>query len=104
MNLGVIPFKDLTKKYTEVKFLLFPSLAESFGLPLIEAAQFGNSIIAADLPFVYEIIKPSAVFNPHNAEELANLLSKILENKTELPRTELLIDNKITELVNLIHN
>ncbi len=36
--------------------LLFPSFAEGFGLPLMEAAQLGVPVIASDLPVFREII------------------------------------------------
>ncbi|MEO1043416.1 MAG: glycosyltransferase family 1 protein [Pseudomonadota bacterium] len=35
--------------------LLFPSFAEGFGLPLLEAQQLGTPVIASDLPVFHEI-------------------------------------------------
>ena len=35
-----LDFNDLKKLYTKSEYLIFPSLNESFGLPLIESIQF----------------------------------------------------------------
>jgi len=45
----------LLKLYADTSALLFPSEGEGFGLPLIEAAQYGTSIIARGLPVFREV-------------------------------------------------
>ena len=65
INHGTLDFNDLKKLYAKSEFLIFPSLNESFGLPLIEAIHFNCKILASDLPFVKEIIKASLLFNPY---------------------------------------
>jgi glycosyltransferase involved in cell wall biosynthesis len=42
--------------------LLFPSLAEGFGLPLAEAAARGTPVISSDLPVCREVAGPGTVF------------------------------------------
>lgn len=42
--------------------LLFPSLAEGFGLPLLEAAALGTPLIVSDLPVFRELAGDSAVY------------------------------------------
>lgn len=42
--------------------LLFPSLAEGFGLPPIEAAALGTPVISADLPVIRELLGDNAVY------------------------------------------
>lgn len=44
--------------------LLAPSLAEGFGLPPVEAASLGTSVIAADLPVTRELLGNKAVYLP----------------------------------------
>ena len=52
--------------------MIFPSLAESFGLPLAEAMSIGCPILAADLPYAHDVAGDAAIyFNPCSAEDLA---------------------------------
>lgn len=53
---GTMPFKTLLGYYKSCDALLFPSYIETFGLPLIEAAEAGLPVIAVDLPYVHEAI------------------------------------------------
>lgn len=52
--LGYISINEIYSYYKSCDCLLYPSLIESFGLPLSEAKQFNTAIIAIDLPYVYE--------------------------------------------------
>ncbi len=74
--------------------LLFPSYIETFGLPLAEASQTGNPILAADTPFAREILReyPNAFFfDPFSAGELAKLMEDVLEGRiAPLPGKEAL--------------
>jgi glycosyltransferase involved in cell wall biosynthesis len=47
---------DLSPTYAATDVLVFPSLIEGFGLPLVEAMQFGIPIIAHDASTVPEIV------------------------------------------------
>lgn len=51
-----IPYLKLLSYYHAMDALLFPSFIESFGLPLLEAAGTGLPIIAADLPYVHDVV------------------------------------------------
>ncbi len=52
---GYIPDKDLAALLSVATAYLFPSSAEGFGLPLVEAMATGCPIIASDLPVFHEI-------------------------------------------------
>ncbi len=103
INIGVLPSDLLSEKYKECEFLIFPSLIESFGLPLIEGCENKCKIIAADLDYVYDIVEPSIVFDPFNAEKLANIIFDISERKITLSDSKLIIKNKIFDLINLLN-
>ena len=55
--------------------LVFPSLLESLGLPLVEAALLGRPIICADLPYAHAAVIPSMVFPPLSVESLAGCMA-----------------------------
>lgn len=68
---------DLVKLYQGSKCLIFPSLKEGFGLPLIEALSLGVPVIASNIPVFREIGNRGVIyFNPESAIDLE---SKILE-------------------------
>lgn len=62
----------LAEIYATTACLLFPSQAEGFGLPLIEAAQHGLPILARDIPVFREVAGDHACyFQGSSAEALA---------------------------------
>ena len=65
----------------KTNFLIFPSLKESFGLPLIEGIQANCKVLASDLNFVNELIIPSYSFNPLNENEMSQVILLALNNK-----------------------
>jgi glycosyltransferase involved in cell wall biosynthesis len=74
INLGNISKEQLYQEYLKADICIYPSLKESFGLGLIEAAQFGLPIFASNLPYVKEIITPSCVFNPLDEKSIVNVM------------------------------
>lgn len=46
---------DLQFLYSNCRALVFPSVAEGFGLPIVEAAHFGAPVIASDIPVFREV-------------------------------------------------
>jgi glycosyltransferase involved in cell wall biosynthesis len=70
----------MDRQYAICDALLFPSLLETWGLPLTEAKARGIPILAADLPYARETVGTcSAVrfFDPHNPQGLAELLIEL---------------------------
>lgn len=103
-NIGVLSSDLILDKYAEFRYLIFPSLIESFGLPLIEACEKGCYIIAADLDYVYDIVEPSGVFDPFDADKLAFFIKNILDNNVRLKKSRLVLNDKIQDLLNLLNN
>ena len=57
--------------------LLFPSLYEGFGLPIVEALQRGSEVICSDIPVFHEIAGENAIyFDPFNPLFLAQVISE----------------------------
>jgi glycosyltransferase involved in cell wall biosynthesis len=103
INHGVLDKAELNLLYQECGYLIFPSLRESFGLPLIEAVQAGCGVLAADLPYVYDVIRPSAVFNPVQPQSIAEVVVEI-SSKNELISADIKINNNLQELMNLLNS
>ena len=79
--IGEINYFDLLSIYKLVDYLLFPSISESFGLPLLEAKLNKTKIIASDLGYVFDICKPDFVFNPFEAKDIYSKIYFVLNNK-----------------------
>jgi len=102
INHGVISKAELNLLYQQCGYLIFPSLRESFGLPLLEAVQAGCGVLAADLPYVSDVIEPSALFNPMDVESIVNLLTAILKNDTLVP-AKIKTQNNSQQLIALLY-
>lgn len=73
--------RDIAFCYRNAKALLFPSFAEGFGLPIVEALSAGLPVFASDIPVHREIAGEWCVFfNPKSAEDLANLIENFERN------------------------
>lgn len=53
---GIIPHEKLLSMYKGAIALLFPSIIETLGLPLLEAAAFGLPILVSNLDYSREVI------------------------------------------------
>ena len=53
---GPMPHEELLSMYKSADALLFPSVIETIGLPLLEAAGFGLPVLANDLEFVKDVL------------------------------------------------
>ena len=70
----------LEKIYQASTCLIAASQAEGFGLPLIEAAQYGLPIIARDIPVFREVAHDGAFyFKGDKAQDLANAITTWLQ-------------------------
>lgn len=70
---------DLQALYAGARVLFFPSLAEGFGLPPLQAAAHGVPVVASDLPAVREVMQDGALFvTPHDVAAMAQALRTAL--------------------------
>ena len=79
--LGKIDYFDILRIYRLVDYLVFPSITESFGFPLLEAKINNTKIISSDLEYVFDICTPERVFNPFDVEDIYQKLNLALEIK-----------------------
>ncbi|MGQ2994710.1 MAG: glycosyltransferase [Hydrogenophaga sp.] len=71
--------------YAQSRALIFPSLFESFGLPLIEARASGLPILASELDYVRDVIEPDACFDPSSALSISRAVMRYL-GRFEVPQ------------------
>ena len=101
INLGVLSDKEVAKLYSQSTCLVFPSLAESFGMPIIEAADYGLDIIISDLPYSYSIVDTPFRINPYNKYKCAEGIESYLNTKNP-PKCQIIVKNDIEKFIKLI--
>lgn len=79
INLGMLTGSEVSRLYRASSALVFPSLCESFGLPLIEAAQHCLPIIASELDYVRDVIEPVETFDPESPVSIARAVRRFLK-------------------------
>jgi glycosyltransferase involved in cell wall biosynthesis len=77
--LGDVPYEQVAKVYWEHDIFVFPSLAESYGHPLVEAMASGLPVVAANLAYARELCGDAAIyFDPLSAYDLARQISRLI--------------------------
>lgn len=100
INVGFIDREKLVELYLSHEYLIFPSLAETFGLGLAEAIDGGCKVIAADLNYTYEVCEPSLVFDPYSIDSMKNAI--VIAVRNDLPYPKKLIENDISKIMQLL--
>jgi glycosyltransferase involved in cell wall biosynthesis len=75
---GFVSHKALCELYSCTRALVYPSLSESFGLPLVEASAMGLDIVASELDYVRDVCQPDQTFNPASSVSLCRALLRYL--------------------------
>jgi glycosyltransferase involved in cell wall biosynthesis len=79
--LGYLETNQLAAVWQGCEFLIFPSLYEGFGIPLLEAMYYGKPILCSNVTSIPEIAQDAALyFDPRDPREIANCLEKISDN------------------------
>jgi glycosyltransferase involved in cell wall biosynthesis len=82
-NLGILDQEALARQYAKSSALFFPSLAESFGNPLLEAACFGLPVLAPNLPYAHDVMADSALyFDPHDVSSAVEAIQSLCDPVT----------------------
>lgn len=81
---GYIPNKDLAALYNGAFAFLYPSMRESFGIPILEAMACGTPVITGNTSAMPEIAGDGALLvDPYMVEEIAEKIL-LLENDADL--------------------
>lgn len=78
---GYIANQDLPYIYSGAKLFLYPSLRESFGLPILEAMACGCPVITSNTSSMPEVAGDAAlIIDPFQPQELADAINKLLSS------------------------
>jgi glycosyltransferase involved in cell wall biosynthesis len=78
--LGYLPTSELPAIYAAAEMLVFPSLFEGFGLPLLEAMACGCPVVSSSATSLPEVAGDAALFfDPRSPEDMAARIGEVLE-------------------------
>lgn len=80
--LGWIGEADLDGLYVAAEMVAFPSLAEGFGLPVLEAMQHGTPVATSNLSSMPEVGGDAALyFDPYDVDSIAAAIDRLLDDE-----------------------
>jgi glycosyltransferase involved in cell wall biosynthesis len=79
--LGYLSEDQLTAVWEGCSLLVFPSLYEGFGIPVLEAMQFGKPVICSNVTSLPEVAGDAALyFDPRKPYEIVSCMERITGN------------------------
>ena len=85
LYLDYLPRRTLQILTKHARALLFPSIYEGFGLPLLEAMKSGTPVLTADFGAMAEIVGEAALrVDPYNVSDMAQAIRQLAKDKTRL--------------------
>ena len=80
--LGFVPEEKLATVWFGCEFLIFPSLYEGFGIPVLEAMSIGKPVLCSDRTSLPEVAGDAALyFDPRKPGALVNCIEKITTDR-----------------------
>jgi glycosyltransferase involved in cell wall biosynthesis len=77
-QVGYVTVEELAYLYSRAKMLVFPSLFEGFGIPLVEAIAAGCPVVAANATSLPEIgADAAAYFDPSSPESIGMAIERV---------------------------
>lgn len=80
---GLLQREKVIEYYERSNCLIFPSLLETWGLPITEYVQYHKHMIIADLPYAHETAAGAdnvVFFNPYDEVELSQYMEQVIES------------------------
>jgi len=79
--LGYLPSDELPALYNLARVMVFPSLFEGFGIPLVEAMACGCPVVCSNATSIPEVVGEAGVlFNPNSAEDMAENINSVWQD------------------------
>jgi glycosyltransferase involved in cell wall biosynthesis len=81
--LGYVSVEQVAYLFRHARMLVFPSLFEGFGIPLVEAMAVGCPVVAANDTSIPEVVGDAAeLFDPGSVSHMAEIIAKVWDNDT----------------------
>jgi glycosyltransferase involved in cell wall biosynthesis len=81
IRVGAVPLSDLVALYNGAVALAYPSLAEGFGLPVLEAMACGTPVVTSSTSSLPEVAGDAALLvDPHDPAGLSAALERLLSD------------------------
>lgn len=75
--------EEVAKKYAEADIILFPSLYEGFGLPVIEGFKAGRVVVTSNISPMKDIAEDAAcLVDPFNVQSIREGLLKVINDQS----------------------
>ncbi len=85
--LGYVPAEDLPLLYSGASMLVYPSLYEGFGLPVLEAMASGIPVITSNRASLPEVAGDVGIMvDPEDVEGLREQMRRLIEDRKEAAR------------------
>jgi glycosyltransferase involved in cell wall biosynthesis len=82
LDLGYVPNEEMPLLYRLASLLVFPSLMEGFGLPVLEAMASGCPVVCSNVTSLPEVAGDAALFcNPRDPEDIAQKIALVLDDE-----------------------
>jgi len=80
--LGRVSLEDLVGLYNAATVLVYPSLYEGFGLPVLEAMACGCPVVTSNTSSLPEVVGEAGIMvDPYDVQQLMDAIQKVLEDK-----------------------
>jgi len=84
INLDPLPIEKLNFAYNACDVFLFPTLAEGYGIPLIESMVTGIPIVTSDLPITREVAGDAAILSTPDLTGCLEGISRAIDLSEDL--------------------
>lgn len=96
--LNYVPYEQLPTLINQAIALVFPSLWEGFGLPVLEAMACGTPVITSNLSSLPEVTGDAALLvNPYNTDKITDAMQAVVSDSKERSRLRTLGLNRATQ-------
>ena len=99
--MGNLSRDQVNLEYSKSDYLIYPSVIESFGLPLVESTYYNLKILASNSEYVNYVVKPSLSFDSNSITSIKEAIEKVV-NLNNIKESKLLVKNELDSFMNFI--